>query len=333
MRTRRSPALIAGVVLLLIPALAAPVAGANDADHERHQRTVAHWTPERMQAAKPRDFVFDSERGFVPAKPGKPGGGGGLVVTVTGASWTNTNTLVYRASGKVYFELGASAYICSGAVVEDARSGYSLVVTAAHCAYDETNLQFATFWMFIPEFDSNPTYSCAGTTYGCWSAAALVVHSGYANAGGFNSQATVHDYAIAVVGPGGKSGGSQLDATVGDFGIRFSSVADGTQTSAFGYPAAGKYAGSDLVYCAGAVKSDPYNSNLTYKLGCDMTGGSSGGPWLTAFTTSTGDGTLTSVNSYTYSFVRNTMHGPKFDARTQTVYSTANGATFNTIVT
>jgi len=330
MRTRRSLALLVGVVLLVIPALAAPAAAADESQRAAHERIVAHWTPERMKAAIPRHFVFDSERGFVPAK-GKPGGGGGSIVTVTGASWTNTNTLVYRASGKVYFEMGVSAYICSGAVVEDGRSGYSLVLTAAHCAYDETNRQFAQFWMFIPEFDSNPTYTCASTTHGCWTASALVVHSGYATAGGFNSQATVHDYAIAVVGPGGKSN-AQLDATVGDFGIGFSAVAVGTQTYAFGYPAAGKYAGSDLVYCAGGVQNDPYNGNLTYKLGCDMTGGSSGGPWLTAFTTSTGDGTLRSVNSYTYRSVTNTMHGPKFDARTQAVYNTANDATSSTIV-
>ena len=62
-----------------------------------------------------------------------------------------------RASGKVWFEMGTDAYICSGAVVHDTRSDYSLVLTAGHCAYDETNRAFATNWMFIPQFDSNPT--------------------------------------------------------------------------------------------------------------------------------------------------------------------------------
>ena len=83
------------------------------------------------------------------------------------------------------------------------------------------------------------------------------------------------------------------------------------------------------MYSTGKVQNDPLNGNLTYALGSDMTGGSSGGPWLTAFTA--GAGTLTSVNSYTYRSVKNVMHGPKFDARTQAVFTTADAATSNTI--
>lgn len=323
---------LSGAVLAALLVLVAVPSAAVDRGWATHLRTIAHWTPDRLRAAVPRDVVLEPARGFVPAKPpggGKPGGGGGG--TVTGASWTKTDTTVYHATGRVYFELGSNAYVCSGAVVQDSRTGYSLVLTAAHCAYDETNGAFATNWLFIPEFDSSPTYTCASTTYGCWTASALVVHDGYASAGGFNSQATRYDYAIAVVGPGGKTGG-QLDAIVGDFPIRFSAVADGTQTYAFGYPAAGKYKGNDLVYCAGPVGSDPYNSNLTYALGCDMTGGSSGGPWLTSFDPATGTGTLTSVNSYTYRSVKNVMHGPKFDTNTEAVYEAADAATANTIV-
>jgi hypothetical protein len=108
-------------------------------------------------------------------------------------------------------------------------------------------------------------------------------------------------------------------------------VSAGTQSYAFGYPAAGQYGGSDLVYSAGAIQNDGYNANLTYALGSDLTGGSSGGPWLTSFAPSTGNGTLTSLNSYTYSFQRNVMHGPKFGTATQAVYNAANGATSNTI--
>jgi hypothetical protein len=62
-----------------------------------------------------------------------------------------------------------------------------------------------------------------------------------------------------------------------------------------------------------------------------MTGGSSGGPWLSGFSTSTGSGTLSSLNSYGYSGVR-AMHGPKFNDNTADVHSAANNATSNTIV-
>lgn len=318
-----------GAALFVIGVGAAPAAAAGSDARAEHNRVVAHWTQERIRAAVPRDFALEPAHSFVVNR--NPGGSGGGTA-VTAASWTATSATVYRAAGKVYFEMGGSGYVCSGAVVEDHRSDYSLILTAAHCAFDESRGEFAANWLFIPQFDSNPTYTCASTAYGCWTAGALVVHRGYASAGGFNTQATLHDYAVAVVGPGGKSGGQLLESAVGAFAIRFSGVPGGALTYAFGYPAEGRFAGSDLVYSSGPVGSDPYNSNLTYRLKSDLNGGSSGGPWLTDFTAAAGVGTLTSVNSYTYRSLKGAMHGPKFDSKTQAVYSAADSATGNTIV-
>lgn len=331
---RRFPAVI---VTLLAFALLPGVAVARppfDTARAEHDRIVAHWTPERMKTAIPRDFVraFGAfARAPAPAKP--PGGGGSG--NVSGASWTKGG-LIAEASGKVYFEMDGSGWVCSGSVVDDTRSGYSIVLTAAHCAYDETAggalSGFATNWMFIPNFDAAPTWTCGSTKYGCWTAEALFVHSGFATAGGFNSQATYHDFAFALVGPGGKSGSAQLDSTTGDFPIAFSTLAEGTKMYAFGYPAAGKYRGNDLVYCAGPVFYDPYNSKRTYGMTCGMTGGSSGGPWLSGFSESTGSGTLSSLNSYGYSGIR-AMHGPWFDSNASDVFAAANGSAIsNTIV-
>jgi hypothetical protein len=100
---------------------------------------------------------------------------------------------------------------------------------------------------------------------------------------------------------------------------------------AFGYPAAGKFKGKDLTYCAGGIFTDRYNDDLTWGLPCTMTGGSSGGPWLSPFTTSSGSGTLHGLNSYGYSGVKN-MYGPKFSANTQAVYNAANGATTSNVI-
>jgi V8-like Glu-specific endopeptidase len=320
----RSPlALFAALAIIGIPALAAPV-GAAGTGASRHDQIVAFWTPSRLRSAIPRDFVRSGKE-FVPkAKPGSGGGG------VTGASWTKGGAIL-KASGKVYFVMGSSAYVCSGSVATDTRSGKSLVLTAGHCAYDEAARAFATNWLFIPEFDSAPTFTCANTTYGCWTADALVVHNGFASAGSFNTQATVHDFAFAVVGGGGKSGTAQLDATVGSFPISVSGTNAGDTLYAFGYPAAGKYHGKDLTYCSGQIFTDSLNSNLTWGMACGMTGGSSGGPWLKGFNETTGSGTLNSLNSYGYSGIKN-LYGPKFNSNTQDVYNAANGATSNTIV-
>jgi V8-like Glu-specific endopeptidase len=323
-RTRLSAAVAVAALLALValPMVAAPVAG-RDSARARHDAVVAHWTEARLRSARPRDMQVPRGNAFGRTKPGSGG-------SVTGASWTNGGVILH-ASGKVYFEMGGSGWVCSGTAANDARTGYSLVLTAGHCAYDETNGAFATNWLFIPDFDSAPTFNCASTAWGCWTAQALVVDSGYASAGSFNTQATVNDFAFAVVGPGGKSGGAQLDSTVGSMAVAFGGVTSGSSLYAFGYPAAGKYHGNDLTYCAGPISPDAYNANLTWGMSCDMTGGSSGGPWLADFNTATGRGTMSSLNSYGYSGIR-AMYGPKFNASTQSVYDAANGATANTIV-
>ena len=331
MRSRLSAPLATAAILSLvaIPMLAAPVAGRDATDaRARHEAIIRHWTVERLQSAKPREMRLDSRARH--ETRGKPSSG----TNVTGASWTRGG-LILRVSGKVYFEMGGSAWVCSGTAASDARSGYSLVLTAGHCAYDETkrgsDTGFATNWIFIPEFDTSPTFSCPNTRWGCWTAQALVVDSGFATAGSYNTQATVHDFAFAVVGDGGKSGTAELDQTVGSLPIAFDSVSSGDRLYAFGYPAAGKYHGNDLTYCAGPVSPDAWNLNQTWGMSCDMTGGSSGGPWLAGFDEGTGSGTLASLNSYGYSGVKS-MFGPKFNANTQSVYRAADRATANTVV-
>jgi hypothetical protein len=85
------------------------------------------------------------------------------------------------------------------------------------------------------------------------------------------------------------------------------------------------------VYCSGGLGFDFFNLNRTYALTCDMTGGASGGPWLTSFASSGDAGVLSSVNSYRYGF-SSAMYGPKFNATTQATWNAALNATANTIV-
>jgi V8-like Glu-specific endopeptidase len=310
-------------ILALLPLAVAPVAAGDGQAKAKaeHQRIVNYWTAERIAGARPRDFVRTADGKFVPMA--KPGGG-------TGASWTQGGPVVDR-TGKVLFTMDGSNWVCSGSAVDDSRNDYSLVLTAGHCAYDETNGAFATNWIYVPSFDTSPTFTCANATYGCWTAVGLVVDSGFATAGGFNTQATVHDFAMAVVGNG--TNGTQLDASPrGSYPIAYPAINTGDTVHAFGYPAAGRYNGNDLTYCTGPTFNDRYNSNLTWGIKCNMTGGSSGGPWLASFTQA-GDGTLTSLNSYRYNLFKN-MYGPKFNTNTQAVFTQADKTTSgNTVVT
>ena len=299
-----------------------------------HQRIVDFWTPDRVSKAVPRDFVFSVPLAK-PDNPGKPGGGNGGGSTVTGSSW-NSGGAVLQTTGKILFAMGGSYYVCSGSVATESVSGRSVVSSAGHCVFDESSGEFATNWMFIPEYDSAPAALdtqgsfCEETVWGCWTASSLVVHDGYASAGGFNDQAVLYDWGFAVVGTGGHLD-THLDATVGSQGLSFDSVELGDEVSAFGYPAAQKYKGNDLVYCQGPVSTDPLNSDLTYRIACNMTGGSSGGPWFSPFTGSNGTGTQMSVNSYGYRG-DSSMYGPVFNSNTEATWSAALTTNSNTVV-
>ena len=103
--------------------------------------------------------------------------------------------------------------------------------------------------------------------------------------------------------------------------------AAGDTLSAFGYPAAGRYKGKDLTYCRGPIGQDPQTSNTTWSMACNMTGGSSGGPWVESTDTTTfANSTLSSLNSYGYSGGK-AMYGPKFNGNTQAVFNAANNGT------
>ncbi len=333
MRRSKATAAALSIALVLVAGLASTAmagspSGADNAKAKaEHDRVVHYWTAERIAGAIPRDFERTTGGKLVPKA--RPGGGGTPSGAVTGASWTLGTDVVQR-TGKVLFTMGSSNYVCSGSTVTDSRTNESLVLTAGHCAYDEAARKFATNWLYVPSFDTSPTFTCASATYGCWTAKALVVHSGFATAGSFNTQATVHDFAIAIVGPGGKNGATQLDS-LGSNAIDYPAITTGGKVYAFGYPAAGKYKGKDLTYCAGNTFDDPSNGNATWGIACNMTGGSSGGPWFGGFNESTGVGTLTSLNSYGYSGLSN-MYGPKFNSDTQDVVNAAGTATGNTIV-
>jgi hypothetical protein len=334
----RSKTAVAAALLtlmaLVLPLAVAPVAAGDSAARIKaeHQRIVNYWTAERIKNAKPRDFIRTPDGTFEPkTKPVKPPPGGGG--RVTGASWTGGGTVVQR-TGKVLFTMDGGNWVCSAAAVTDGRSDYSLIMTAGHCAYVEVNRAFATNWTYVPSFDTAPTFTCAQSTYGCWTTAGggLVVHNGFATAGSFNTQATVHDFAIAIVPKGGKDGNTQLDS-LGSYAIGYPAISTGGTVHAFGYPAAGKYHGNDLTYCTGPTFNDVYNANQTWGINCDMTGGSSGGPWIAAFTSTNpaNPPTLTSLNSYGYNGLSN-MYGPKFNSDTQAVWTRADSSSSNQLV-
>ena len=313
MRSRVLIVLGALILTLLMP-VAVGARSANGAARAEHDRILAYWTPARIAAAQPRDYIRDDKGHLVPyAKPG--GGSSG-----TGASWIGGGAVVNRV-GKILYHAGNSNWVCSGTVVTDASTSnhYSVVLSAGHCAYDQAD-GWSTNWMFIPDFDDAPTFTCSATVYGCWTATRLAINSDFYPSGFGPDAALRVDYSFALVGLGGKPGeAKELDAVVGGYGLKTSGTSNADTQWAFGYPAAGKYHGNDLIYCTGTTTPDPYGVD-TWGMACNMTGGSSGGGWLYG---SSNPGTdagklLSSVNSYGYSGLTK-MFGPKFDSETPVV--------------
>ena len=310
---RRLALLVAVSSVAALSGLTAPADAANGGRSDEHRRIVDYWTPARQANAIPRDMSPDP-------KKGKPGGGGGTPTTsVTGATWTDSNADVAKTTGKVFFTLGGVAYVCSGSAVDSAHG--SLVLTAGHCLHDGDQGDFATNWIFYPRWNAGKPDQSLGT----WTATELFTTSNWAgdwptSGAGFND-----DAGFAVVTNGTTTtlesvlfaAGAKIP--VADFGGHLPT----SVYSAFGYPAARPYAGQTLTYCQGTTRLDRDALN-TMALGCNMTGGSSGGPWFVDY--GKGQRVIESVNSYGYSSMKATMFGPIFGPPEEAAYNAANAA-------
>lgn len=303
-----------------------PVSHATGVDTRAEQDAVrAFWTKERMRAAVPRG----------PERPlAKPGGGPkpGTSDPSLGTAWTAGRDTV----GKVFFAIGSSLYVCSGNAVDDVEDGVTtanLVVTAGHCVNDGGSA-YVTNFLFIPKYDpTKPRKS--GQPYGTFTATRLTTTSQWAAQGAerFN-----YDVGMARVGP--NEHGVALATAVGDTSDIGFVAGDPTSTGgvdytvnthSFGYPAARPYDGTTLISCWGATTSDNVGGSTDYRLPCNMTGGSSGGPWLLDATavdpanpidnTDVSDVQI-SVNSFGYRGERNAMYGPIFGSTIQALYTT-----------
>jgi V8-like Glu-specific endopeptidase len=228
----------------------------------------------------------------------------------TGAPWTGGGAIA-RSAGKIFFTLGGTDYVCSGAAVASANA--DVAVTAGHCVSDGSG-NWATNWTFVPG------YSNGNAPYGSYPARRDFV------AGSWTSSAN-EDYDVAFVALNTASvGGTATHAVsaVGGLGVAFGGRPG--QVDAFGYPAEPPYSGEQLYYCAGGTSPDPYHATNDTGLNCAMTEGSSGGPWLSGFNGSTGIGTVTSVSSFKYDDGTDIMYGTSFGSSAKSLYEQASHA-------
>lgn len=239
-------------------------------------------------------------------RPGRPGGGGTTDDgTVTLGQWEGGQ--VATSAGRILFQMADGWYVCSGTAVTDDTIGRSIVLTAAHCIYDDVAKAFATQALFIPNQDDGGSdgtdTDCRNDLHGCWILDHGVVDENWTNR---TFPANIAwDYGFYVVSDTGawstndsyaSPGNRALDG-LGTLDIDVTATINDT-AHALGY----SYdVDPEFVYCA-----EPLATEATYDgywLGqCRMSGGASGGPWVQPMDEGTGSGPVFSVNSWGYSF-------------------------------
>jgi V8-like Glu-specific endopeptidase len=312
---RSSIVLAAGALAvagLATPSQAAPATTHIAADTLAQARAVAaHWTPEAMRGAVPLDSLLpsvslkklshDVARGVpqvVAPTPGIQSFPNG------GAAWTGAGR-VNSTAGRVFFTFQGRNASCSGNAVTSANK--STVLTAGHCVKLEG--AFHTNWAFVP------AYNNGNAPFGTWTARATMATPQWVASEDIN-----FDIGAAVVNT---LNGASLTDVVGAQGVAFNQ-ARAQNMYAFGWPAAAPYDGTRMIYCSGRT----FNALISTGIGmtCNMTGGSSGGPWFQQFSEATGVGVQNSVNSYKINLFSFWMFGPFFGADAQNLYNAAAAA-------
>lgn len=297
-------------------------------------KAVGYWTQERLDSAQPIELVVDQKTGIgklqVSPQAGKPSTRppGNSTTTIATTDWPQGAPIAQTAVGKVFFTVGTSDYVCSGALVTDDRPDRAIVLTAAHCVWSQGSRgSFVTNWKFIPDYDD-------GNREG-WESSALIVTKEFASQTKFNTTALANDWAFAVLLPNEKENPDNLPdvdfqgVEVNSYTLDINGFTAGSTSFAFGYPAKNPFDGLELKYAGATIFVDS-STSTTWGMNSTMTGGASGGPWISGLTdgvTINASGRLSSVNSYKYNLDSSKMYGPFFNPKTNTTFNTAKSVT------
>ena len=300
------------------------------------------WTDRRMRRAPALPLVelarapndlgggrpeTDSEPSYVPADaPGATAPAAeheGRVRTAHAAKVKGTDTgnptrFPNSANGVVYGEYRIDGhdelYRCSGSVV-NTHAG-DVVLTAGHCVIDPASGARARNLVFVPGYRS-------GTKpFGEWTVSRFATTAKWRNTAGTGHPDEAGDIAMLTLDD---RSGKDLQSVVGALGIGFHQARNRLYTE-YGYPAKAPYDGSRLyARTARYAGADNSFSPPTMGIVSDFTGGSSGGPWVSA-----GSSPIAlSVTDYSYLYppsISDYMFGPYFGTVAQRLYESVGGS-------
>ncbi|BCK72696.1 peptidase [Streptomyces libani subsp. rufus] len=292
LRGRATGLAVAGTALVLaVPIPATAVAGPAPAASADQVSVLSYTAKERQEA-----LAY-----WTPARIKAVGKSVDLGPTGPKAKpWRGT---ALKTVGRLFFvnANGADTW-CTATAVKSANR--SAVMTAAHCVRRgsspfNTNIEM----VFVP------AYSKGKMPYGAFAVRTAVTPRNWEND-------STDDLSTLVVDA--DKSGRKLTDVVGGQDIAFNRPVGGT-ISAFGYSATRPQLGEELLHCVGTAKE----KSGVQAIPCDMSGGSSGGPWLADFNATTGKGTLVSVNSALDSLTPTEMQGEVLGATAKKVYDRA----------
>ncbi|MET8249056.1 hypothetical protein ABZV31_34595 [Streptomyces sp. NPDC005202] len=249
------------------------------------------WNPDRMRRANDPDKGVDDndlsgDQGVTDQTP----------APVKAQAVAPTYHVNAATAGKVFFDSPEGTMVCSATVVQDpAHPGKSnLVWTAGHCVHAGKKGGWYRNIAFVPSYNNagksadqlqNATkdeVAPYGVWWGDW---AQTSEQWIEQGGSTGGQGASYDFAVIHVTPEKGSNGKSLEETVGaalpvDFNAP--AVPKVESITATGYPAAPPYDGQRLYQCQDKPGRLSINASdpTMYRIGCTMTGGSSGGGWV-----------------------------------------------------
>lgn len=166
------------------------------------------------------------------------------------------------AVGKLYIDGGG---YCSASVLspKDYSYGYDIIVTAAHCVYDPSDGSWMDGWVFVPSDRKGVA------PFGLFDWAWARVLGDWQSTGS-------RRYDVALIGLDKNCAGYQVTQYTGYLGHAHGGGAT-QHVFSTGYPSNLAGAGKWTHICAAETFS---GGTDVIGMGCDMTYGSSGGPWL-----------------------------------------------------
>ncbi|PIG90676.1 hypothetical protein [Gloeocapsopsis sp. IPPAS B-1203] len=297
-------------------------------------KAAAYWTPQRMREAKPVNInrttlpqpTSQVERSPSGPPVSAPSGGpissqlerlseqlsnNSLITSVPFAasypfaysrSFVNLNRYTQYPEttiGKVFFTENGVDKVCSASAVNSTNK--RLVWTAGHCVSDGKG-RFHTNVTFVPAYKPGTPVPAP---YGTWSSCGLYARSGWHN----NSNFAQDLGAIQACDKGNR----RLHNVVGFLGF-LANAPRNQFWHAFGYPAAAPFDGRRMIVCAAPYAVNDSGNPNPIGIGCDMTGGASGGPWLVKYSPNRfgAINQINGLNSYKYNHQPGAMYSPYF---------------------